>query len=287
MKHLVISVSSRLILQLSSVLSLTLWVTPCPNRSGPTLVATHLNEATTHTEGRISDQLQSGCVRELLQFHWDLRSVMIVGRSLQKYLQLFHLYLKVNQRVKSTSMPPHHWHQLTNVWGKIGETPVSQHKLQQTKYSKQKVKKITKAMKRVMVHDFQSDETDDEGEMIKQLKEKFQKSTKRSEEVQVLTVLPKSWPIRKIQSQFGASNYMARKAKHLVREKGILATPNPKPGHSLSKNHWSCLWFLHVWWCKQKDAWEERFYFRKTRRTTCTSPERISSEQLKGSIPTF
>ena len=52
--------------------------------------------------------------------------------------------------------------------GEIGETPVSQHKLQQTKYSKQEVKKNSKAMKRVMVHDSQSDETDDEGEMIKQ-----------------------------------------------------------------------------------------------------------------------
>ena len=73
-----------------------------------TLVAIHLNKATTHTEKRISDQLQSGCVRELLQFHWDLRSVMTVGKSLQKYLQLFHLFLKLNQKVKSTSMPLHH-----------------------------------------------------------------------------------------------------------------------------------------------------------------------------------
>ena len=50
----------------------------------------------------------------------------------------------------------------------IGETPVSKHKLQQTKYSKQKVKKITTAKKRVMIR---GDETDDaEGEIIKQVK---------------------------------------------------------------------------------------------------------------------
>ena len=41
-------------------------------------------------------------------------------------------------------------------------------------------------------------------------------------------------PVRKIQSEFCASNYMARKVKDLVRENGILATPNPKPGHLLA-----------------------------------------------------
>ena len=118
--------------------------------------------------------------------------------------------------------------------GEIGETPVSKQKLQQTKYSKQKIKKITTAMKRAMIRDVQTDETDDEGEIVKQLKEKFHTTTKRSEKVQVLTVLPKSWPVRKIQSEFGASNYMVRKAKELVKEKGILATPNPKSGHPLA-----------------------------------------------------
>ena len=86
-------------------------------------------------------------------------------------------------------------------------------------------------MKRVMIHDAPTDETDDEGEIIEQLKEKFHTTTKRSGKVQVLTVLPKSWQVRKIQPE---SNYMARKVKDLVREKGILATPNPKPGHPLA-----------------------------------------------------
>ena len=38
---------------------------------------------------------------------------------------------------------------------------------------------------------------DDRTEMIEQLKEKFQETKKRSERVQVLTVLPKSWSVRK------------------------------------------------------------------------------------------
>ena len=77
--------------------------------------------------------------------------------------------------------------------GKMGETPVSKTKLQQTNYPKQKIKKITTAMKKVMIHDAPTDETDDEGEIMK---EKFHTTTKRSEKVQVLTVLPKSWPVR-------------------------------------------------------------------------------------------
>ena len=67
-------------------------------------------------------------------------------------------------------------------------------------------------------------------EMIAQLKEKFQSSGSRSEKLQVLTVLPKSWTVQKVQEEFGASNYMIRKAKALVREQGILALPNPKVG---------------------------------------------------------
>ena len=72
-----------------------------------------------------------------------------------------------------------------------------------------------------------------DGEIIAQLKERFS-TAKRSEKVQILTVLPQSWSIRKIQSEFGAPNFTVRKAKALFAANGILATPNPKPGQSLS-----------------------------------------------------
>ena len=108
---------------------------------------------------------------------------------------------------------------LNQCLGRIGETSVSKRKLQQTKYPKQKIKKITTVMKRVMIQDESSDETDDEGEITKQLKERFHTTTKNSEKVQILTILPKHWPIRKIQSEFGATNYMGQKAKDLVRRR--------------------------------------------------------------------
>ena len=76
-------------------------------------------------------------------------------------------------------------------------------------------------------------ESTDDGEMISQLKEKYL-TANRSEKVQILTTLPDSWSIKKVECEFGASNFMVRKAKQLVK-KGIMSTPNPKPGRTLSQ----------------------------------------------------
>ena len=72
---------------------------------------------------------------------------------------------------------------------------------------------------------------DDGNEMIKQLKEKFHETEEKSVKVQILTLLPMSWSIKKIENKFKASNYMVHKAKSLVISKGILSTPNPNQGH--------------------------------------------------------
>ena len=69
--------------------------------------------------------------------------------------------------------------------------------------------------------------------MINQLKQKFHSWTKRSEKVQVLTVLPSRWSIKRITEEFGASDYLARQAKRLVSEQGVLSIPNPKAGKAL------------------------------------------------------
>ena len=52
--------------------------------------------------------------------------------------------------------------------------------------------------------------------------------------VQILTVLSRSWSIRQVQEEFGASNYMVHKAKELVKQKEILSTPNLRHGHALA-----------------------------------------------------
>ena len=74
---------------------------------------------------------------------------------------------------------------------------------------------------------------DDGKEIIEQLKEKFRSTTCKSEQLQILTVLPKSWPVKKVQEEFCVTNYMARRSKTLVKEKRILSLPDPKRGPSL------------------------------------------------------
>ena len=119
-------------------------------------------------------------------------------------------------------------HHLNQCLDTIGKSPFTKRKLQGKKYSKQKVEKITKMMEKAVIGDIKSDDS----EIIQQLKEKFP-TAGRSEKIQILTVLPKSWSIRKVQEEFGVSDFMARKAKQLVEEKGVLSTPDPKPGHTL------------------------------------------------------
>ena len=74
---------------------------------------------------------------------------------------------------------------------------------------------------------------DDGCEIIQQLKEKFHSNIDRSQQVTILTILPKGWSVQKVQEEFRVSNYMAHKAKELVKKQGILSSPNPKHGSGL------------------------------------------------------
>ena len=69
----------------------------------------------------------------------------------------------------------------------------------------------------------------DKSEMLQQLKEKFDSISQNSAKVQILTVLPKIWSIQKIQTEFSTSNFMARKAKQPVKDKGVFSSPDLRP----------------------------------------------------------
>ena len=116
----------------------------------------------------------------------------------------------------------------------IGETPLPA----ATKYTKRiehKMDRLTEAVKELILEDSTdiNPKKSDESEIIMQLKEKFRTTMKRSEQMQILTVLPQSWTRKRIQAEFGVSDYMARRSKQLVRDKGILSSPDPKAGPSL------------------------------------------------------
>ena len=60
---------------------------------------------------------------------------------------------------------------INQCFGEIGQTPIIKQKLQQQKYPKQKIKKIATALKQAVIKDTEFDESDDESEIIKQLKD--------------------------------------------------------------------------------------------------------------------
>ena len=68
---------------------------------------------------------------------------------------------------------------------KIGETPFSKSRARSKIYCGRKVQKITEALQRTVIT---GAPIDDGTEMIQQLKEKFQETKRRSEQLQVLTV---------------------------------------------------------------------------------------------------
>ena len=94
----------------------------------------------------------------------------------------------------------------------------------QVTYQKEKLCKIKDAVANALLPSVIPTKIDYGREIIEQLKEKFHASTDNSQKVTILTILPKSWSVQKVQ---GVSNYLACKAKDLVKNQGILSNPNP------------------------------------------------------------
>ena len=105
----------------------------------------------------------------------------------------------------------------------IGESPVKKQRLEKGKYYKEeKVKKIQDNIcSKLQIGSAPSTSKDHTTasashvtnageEIVNQLKEKFNTTEKRSEKLQILTVLPKSWSRSKIQEEFKVTQYMAR-----------------------------------------------------------------------------
>ena len=71
-------------------------------------------------------------------------------------------------------------------------------------------------------------------ELLFLMKEKLQISN-RDRKIQILTMVPPSWSLKQTQEFFKVSQYMAKKAKKLAVEKGIMELPDKKMGKSFSK----------------------------------------------------
>lgn len=121
----------------------------------------------------------------------------------------------------------------------LGESPIDRKKIKSKQYASKKVKTIDSALKRnLFVSAKESSESDNAEDLdktvLQNLIENFSNTTSRTKKLMILTCLPESWGIRKIMREFNAPNYMVRQSKKLLKEKGILETPNSKPGKNLS-----------------------------------------------------
>eukprot|EP00731_Ephydatia_muelleri_P005409 Em0002g1585a len=113
----------------------------------------------------------------------------------------------------------------------VGESPVDKRRIGNKRYAEGKLKMIEQNVRKKLKLE---PSKDDFQEVLEQLKRKFNGCAKKSEKLQVLTILPQSWSIKRIEMEFGTTNHMARLAKALVASKGILAAPNPRSGKTLS-----------------------------------------------------
>jgi hypothetical protein len=122
----------------------------------------------------------------------------------------------------------------------LGESPIDKRKLSSKKYAKKKVQKIESTLKKNLFESL-DDSTDSnenenvENSVIQNLKDNFNNCNCRAKKIMILTCVPESWGITKIIRIFNAPNYMVRQAKKIIKEKGILEGPNPKPGKNVAK----------------------------------------------------
>ncbi|KAL5514962.1 hypothetical protein EMCRGX_G000059, partial [Ephydatia muelleri] len=108
----------------------------------------------------------------------------------------------------------------------VGESPVDKRN-KRYMYAEGKLKMIEQNVrKKLKLEPFE----DDFQEVLEQLKRKFNGCAKKIEKLPLLTILPQSWSVNRIKTEFGTTNHMARA---LVASNGILA-PNPRSGKTFS-----------------------------------------------------
>ncbi|CAH0550960.1 unnamed protein product [Brassicogethes aeneus] len=128
----------------------------------------------------------------------------------------------------------------------LGQSPIKTKKrMRSRKYVKKKLNKTNlvfrKSFQKILEDNIGNPMLSDEDfdlegagqDIMKQLKESFQKTKQMSRKIMILSLSPKSWSKQQIMSYFGATKYMVEKMKDCVKEKGILCTPDPGKGKIL------------------------------------------------------
>ena len=91
---------------------------------------------------------------------------------------------------------------LSSLLVSLGQSPIDRTKLGRKRYCEDKVKEIEQGIRKKLKLEPPKEEQEYQ-ELLEQLKKKFGDSSSRSEKLQVLSVLPQSWTIQRIEKEFG------------------------------------------------------------------------------------
>lgn len=124
----------------------------------------------------------------------------------------------------------------------LNQSPIPHKKSGNTYWLKKKVENTSCALHKSIVGDAACHSKDQESqyftEIITQLKEKYKEaSTSTDMKYQILTLLPKSWSVSQVVEEMGTTEYMAKVAKQMVQNGGILSSRPPPCGTNF---HNSC-----------------------------------------------
>ena len=120
---------------------------------------------------------------------------------------------------------------LSSLLVSLGKSPIDRTMLVRKRYCEDKVKELEQGIRKKLKPSKEEHEYD---ELLEQLRKKYDESSSKSGKLQVLSVLPQSWTLQRIEKEFGTTYHMARLSKQLVSSKGVLSTPNSRPGKTLS-----------------------------------------------------
>ncbi|KAF7996077.1 hypothetical protein HCN44_009913 [Aphidius gifuensis] len=115
----------------------------------------------------------------------------------------------------------------------LENSPIPQKKLKLDPWVENKVDKIAANLKRTLglpyVADNKSSDLRQDGkhfrELIEKLKDKFHANdTTKNMKIQILTLLPSDWSLRKIAEIMDTTKHMAQVSRHVIEKRGILSS---------------------------------------------------------------
>lgn len=136
----------------------------------------------------------------------------------------------------------------------IGESPLKFHAVpshSKSSYAKRKLHSACSVIKtkvcKILETDFSpekqtenipkhiQEKANDMDRLVELVKEKLETPVTHREQIQLLTLAPMSWSRKKVAEEFKVSEYTVRKSRELLKEKGIIALPDPRKGKLLDQ----------------------------------------------------